>query len=120
MVPPLIADISTVFSKDEQGLLAQNNDINLLRVSIIVQSNLPRLLPNISDPHRFHLGFRIVFLCLVLLLLLNIVVRECFHRLVIVALNLQVGIRYDHTVATLRINHRTWYQEVRQLDFEQH
>lgn len=81
--------------------------------------DLARLFAEICQPSRFQFAL-LVFARLSILLLLDIVVGEDLHGLIIVAFDLKVAVRDDYALSVLRVCNRSWQQEVSQLNLEQH
>ena len=108
---------STSFFKYKQRVLTKNNNIRLLSISIEMQSKLSSLFTNVGNPAWFHLWLRIIFR-LILLLLFNVIISECFHWRVVVALNFQIAVGNDEASRVLWVKKWSRNKIISQLDLE--
>ena len=99
-------------------MLSKDDDVTLTGIFICVHLDLSGLFTDIGHPCSFHL--RLSFVCCLLVpLSIKVIVCENFHRLIAIALDLQVRVCNHDAIGVERISHRAWDQIVRELNFEQ-
>lgn len=133
----LISYFASNFGYNVQGLLSKHDDVICAQISVLEKNNLTRLLTDIGDPHWINFSFflllnlliilpgcRIDLLwlilqgSLVLLLRIQVIVRENFHALIVITFNLEVAIWDDYAVDLFGEDHWAWNEEVSKLKLE--
>jgi hypothetical protein len=80
-----------VLFQDEKGVLAQNHDVVLHCVLVVVHLDLTSLLTDVADPRWLHDCFLLIFgLCI--FLGFDVIIRKSLHGQVVVTLNLQFAV----------------------------
>ena len=104
--------------QNKERLLSKHDNIRTLEVSVEMYSHLSRLLSNVGRPSWSQSTFLLAG-CLIFFLSINVVVGECLHGMIVVALHLQVAVRDNNASRICRVKHRARHQVIWQLDFKQ-